>query len=410
MRRIAAGLAWARQFSADRLRHPLAPAAWLAMLAGALLLQLAPLLPPAPLWAAAVLTAALLWRWPLSRWLALMLIGAAWVGWRSDLALRQRLPVALEGADLDLRLRLIGLPERRGEAMRFDAYVLDARRDGAALAFRGRIRLAWYGAAPPLRPCAQWQLRARLKRPRGAVNPGGLDMERQALQLGLVATGYVRDEAMPRETRVDDFCVDAWRQRIADAIDARIGDARLAALLRALAVGDQRGFDEEHWQVLRATGVGHLVAISGFHVGMLALATAFCVRRLWRLWPSAVLAVPGVLLEAPFALAAATIYSALAGFGVATQRTLLMLAAVALARGLRRNLGAPQALTLALGAILFADPFAILSAGFWLSFVGVALLVHVARDGPPRAWWRELAPAQFAMSVGLLPLGVWLFA
>ncbi len=395
--------------SAVLLRHPLAPVAVVALLAGAVVLQLLERLPPTPWLAVAGACAVPLWRFPLLRWAALIALGACWFGWRADLALQQRLPRDLEGVDLDVRARLVDLPARRGDSTRLDLYVEDARRDGVPVALQGRIRVSWYGATPLLRPCAHWQLRVRLKRPRGASNPGGVDMERQALQLGIHATGYVRDDGERRELGVARFCIDAWRERIANEIDRRLPGDDVAPLLRALAVGDQRGLDDTHWPVLRATGVGHLIAISGFHVGMLALAGGLLARLLWRRWPALALRWPSAVLEAPLALAAATLYAALAGFGLATLRTLLMLIALALARLLRRDLPVQQALAIALAAVLLIDPLAILSAGFWLSFVGVALLVYSLSSHRGLPWWRELLPAQIAMSIGLLPLTVWFF-
>lgn len=387
---------------------PFTPPAIAAVLAGAVGVQLAPGLPAAVWSLVAALSALLLWRWPRWRWAALLVFGAGWFAARADLALQQRLPHDLEGIDLDVRGRLSGLPDLRGDSTRFDLLVETASRDGRAVALQGRIRLAWYGAAPRLRPCARWQLHVRLKRPRGASNPGGMDLERHALQQGLNATGYVREDGDRRELAQAALCIDAWRERIAAAIARYFGDTTTAHLLRALAVGDQTGLDEAEWQVLRATGVGHLIAISGFHVGMLALAGAWLTRRIWRCRPELVLRWPAPLLEAPPALAAAALYAALAGFGLATVRTLLMLGVVAAARLWRRHVSVAQALALALAAILLADPLAILSAGFWLSFAGVALLVF-SLDLAARPWWRELLPAQLAMSLGLLPLTVWFF-
>lgn len=392
------------------LRGPrLEPVAVAIVLAGALTLQTLAQLPSVWLCLSAIAVAALLWRWPPLRWIALLLLGAGWFGWRAELALQQRLPRSLEGVDLDVRARLVGLPARRGEATLLDLQVEAVQHDGRPIAWQGRVRAAWYGTPPLLRPCSSWQLRLRLKRPRGGSNPGGMDVERLALQRGLVATGYVREDATAHELGVARFCIDALRERIAAAIDRRFAGQAMAPLLRALAVGDQRGLDDTHWQVLRATGVGHLIAISGFHVGMLALAGGALARGLWRRRPGVTLHTPAPLLEAPFALAAATFYAALAGFELATVRTLLMLIVLALARLLRRALSVPQALSLALVAILLVDPLAILSAGFWLSFAGVALLVYASDAAAARTWWRELVPAQIAMSIGLLPLTIAFF-
>jgi competence protein ComEC len=72
-------------------------------------------------------------------------------------------------------------------------------------------------------------------------------------------------------------------------------------------------------------------------------------------------------------------YGLLAGMGVPTQRSLLMIATVLLARYTRRGVGAVHALALAATVILIVDPMAVLAAGFWLSFVGVAVLLSMTR-------------------------------
>ncbi len=107
----------------------------------------------------------------------------------------------------------------------------------------------------------------------------------------------------------------------------------------------------------------------------------------------------------------AGIYSALAGFGLPTVRTLLMIAVVALARCSRRGSSGAQSLALAMIAILLVDPLAVLAAGFWLSFVGVAFLMLClqARGRGLRAFVHELTAGQLVMTVALLPLSLWFF-
>src|SRR5690606_12664840 len=90
---------------------------------------------------------------------------------------------------------------------------------------------------------------------------------------------------------------------------------------------------------------------------------------------------------------------------------LAMIAAALLAVLLRRATGPWQGLALALLAVLALDPLAALGAGFWLSFVGVAWLLWCLPRSPMarRAPLRELGLAQWVMTLGLLPLGVWFF-
>ncbi|EQD61008.1 DNA internalization-related competence protein ComEC/Rec2, partial [mine drainage metagenome] len=104
---------------------------------------------------------------------------------------------------------------------------------------------------------------------------------------GLIATGYVRDASAARSLGTSALCVDALRARIARAIATALpaGDAA-TPLLQALAVGDQRGLNEAHWRVLRATGVGHLIAISGLHVGLAGIVGALLVYAFTWLWPA----------------------------------------------------------------------------------------------------------------------------
>jgi competence protein ComEC len=129
------------------------------------------------------------------------------------------------------------------------------------------------------------------------------------------------------------------------------------------------------------------------------------------LWPRLGLWLPRPQSQAAAALFVAGIYSALAGFGLPTVRTLLMIAVVALARCSRRGSSGAQSLALAMIAILLFDPLAVLAAGFWLSFVGVAFLMLClqARGRGLGAFVHELSAGQLVMTVALLPLTLWFF-
>ncbi len=347
----------------------------------------------------------------------LMAIAVAAFGWtalRADIAMQARLPHVLEGRDLVVTGSIDDLPRTQDESTRFDFDVASARLDGRAIPLNGALRLSWYasrnGAPPPLTPCSHWRLMVRLKRPRSLLNPGGFDFERSALQQRIIATGYVREDAANAQL-AQSWCVDALRARISSAIAMALQDDPHAAhLLRALSVGDQRALDESDWQVVRATGVAHLIAISGFHVGLAAIFGALLARALWWLFPALALRMPRPIAEACFALPAAIAYGALAGFGLPTTRTLWMIGAVSLSRIARRGDGLGEGLGLALCAILIVDPLSVLSAGLWLSFAGVALLAWtLARGEGWRGRLREIGLSPLLMALALLPLTVWFF-
>lgn len=383
-----------------------------ALLAGVLAAMRLPALPPAWIAGAVAIAGAVEW-WRLARlrWLGALLFGLGWAMLQGQWALDARIPPALVGEDLRVQGRVLGLPQRTQAATRFDLRVT-AGEDAAAALVGRRLRLSWYGDPPRLAPGSAWALDVRLKRPRGALNPGGFDFEKRALELRLAATGYVRDPQTARELEAGGG-IDAWRARMSVRIAEAVPTAA-SRFVRALALGDTRGLGERDWEILRATGLTHLIAISGFHVGLVAGFGALLARLQYALWPRLGLRRPRPQGMAIAALLAALGYAALAGFALPTLRTVLMIAVALLATLLRRPRRMAQSLALALIAVLLVDPLAVLGPGFWLSFAGVAWLLWCLpheRGGQDRIGGRvrPFLAAQGVATLGLLPLTVWFF-
>lgn len=386
-----------------------------ALLAGILACLLLPA-PPSWGWLAASMAAA---PWLCTRADARRLVGAglfgfALCGWHVLWALSLQLPLALERQDLVLSGRVLELPVHEARRTRLLLRVDDDARQHAAL--RGRlVQVSWYdgyGAHAPSRRTevaagSRWRFELRLRAPRGLRNPGVFDSEKTALAQRISATAYVRDVRHARQL-APPAGLDAWRERMSARIAAAVPSPS-SRFLRALALGDTRALQEPDWEVLRASGLTHLIAISGFHVGMVAACFALVLAGVWRLFPSLAGRVPRPQAAALGALLGAVGYAAVAGFALPTVRTVLMIAVVAAARVLRRSLRVADALALAALALLLLDPLAALTAGFWLSFAGVAWLAWCLPDaGQPRVVAGFLC-AQGVVTLGLLPLTALLF-
>ncbi|MBI5462509.1 MAG: DNA internalization-related competence protein ComEC/Rec2 [Gammaproteobacteria bacterium] len=414
----------------------------LAVLVGTLCLQLSSDLPSPLVCGWLVALAMFLAWWPRTRLFAACLAGYVWAAGYADQRLAADLPVGLEGQDLTLQGAVVSLPEIDGRATRFVFAAQSLRAESQWQAFRHTIRLSWYDA-PVLQAGQGWRLNVRLKRRHGFHNPGGFDYEGWLLQNGIAATGYVRNSDMTHAWPAADAADVLLHLRT--AVDRRLQTAldgvSQPGLLRALTLGVDDGIPAAQWAVFRATGTGHLVAISGMHISLVAGLGFAAMRWLWsrsaRL--TNVLAAPRAAAIA--ALLLATLYSVLAGFGIPTQRAWIMVSVLLSGVMLGRPTRPAHNLALALLAVILFDPFAVLSPGFWLSFVAVAIIFarlsprRATDRGTPRTMssptfttvlptitqglaarvahvgseTRELVRLQWALSLGLLPLTLLFF-
>jgi len=391
-------------------------------------------------------------------WAALagwLLIGVASAGWRAQLALDERLPESLNNRDLRVEGEIVGLPQlsplnRRFRLRPLSAIDLETERPvtvplEVALSWTAKPRQVW--PAEP-KPGELWRLTVRLRAPHSLANPGLFDAELRALEDGIGATGSVRAgervESGPLSWR---GAVDGVRDRLRRVMRAAAGAGpedpeqdeqrdRSAAILIALAVGDQNAIPPQDWLLFQRTGVSHLMSISGMHVTMLAALGGWAMKRLLD-WPwLAVLVFRWMSRRTAVRVAAvltAFVYAQLAGWGLPAQRTFWMLAAAALAGSIGRSRATADVLALAGAVVVLLDPWAVLSTGFWLSFCAVATLIWAGQSLPSlpvgrergqdhratlRLSWAERfrpilhagAVAQAAATLALAPLSVWFFS
>jgi len=395
----------------------------LSFLAGLMLVQQFPILPDVKwLIVGGVLVGIIAW---LRYWRCLFfVVGVLWAIVFAMHRLSDRLPEQLEGVEVQVAGTIADLPEQDEKRVRFDfiprdgVYAANLPGAGAAITRDGvyaagqsgqqlpaKLRLSWYYPDQPIKAGQQWVFTVKLKRVHGTMNPGGFDYERWLFTEGVGATGYVRPSPKPVLLGRDSAwsSISVWRQSITDQLSNALGNSASLALIKALTIGDGNSVTQEQWEVFRKTGTTHLVVISGSHIGLIAGLVYFLVLKLWAwtgwlAWsPQKVAAVSAVLV--------AIFYSGLAGFSVPTQRSVVMLSIAMAAIILQRNSRPFNTLSIALFAVLIVDPLAVLSAGFWLSFLAVSVIVYAVsgRLGKLGPVWGAIK-INGVTSVGLSPL------
>jgi competence protein ComEC len=350
---------------------------------------------------------------------AAVLMGFSYAAGRAQLRLDDALPFADEGRDVVVTGVVASLPVRLERGVRFE---FDIEQRQAGVVVPQRVLLGWYVPGEAVRPGERWKFVVRLRRPHGAMNPGGFDFEAWMIERNLRANGYVRTSPGSEPQRLQSMVwtphttVERARAWLRDRLLAHVRDERYGGVLVALVLGDQRAIADADWTLFNRTGIAHLVSISGLHITMIAALVGGFVGAVWRRMPALLHRAPAQTAAIVAAVFAAFLYALLAGWGVPAQRTVLMLTAVALAWLARRRVMPGAALAFAAAAVCLVDPWAVTAAGFWLSFGAVAAIVWVVHGRPPPDHVRlsvgalkTAARVQVAVTLALVPATVLLF-
>ena len=338
------------------------------------------------------------------------LAGFLWALLRSDPLLLSQLPLELEATDLRVTGWVASIPLKKQHSTRFLLTVATLQQGDVAIPFHGQLRLNWYDPSPPLQVGDHWELTVRLRRPRGPANPGGFDQEQWLYSIGVAAIGQVRHRPSARLIQqAARYPLDRLRQRLADDFTRLLPDSPYVGILTALAIGDQQGIPQWQWNVFTRTGTGHLISVSGLHVGMVAGLVFGLIRRAWGWLPAPAQRCPVSKVAALLALLAAGGYSLLSGLSLPTQRSWVMLAVALLALFAQRAVVPSRILALALVAVLIGDPTAPLSYGFWLSCSAVAAILYVASGRRLQSLLWAWLGLQLTITLALWPMTLILF-
>lgn len=253
----------------------------------------------------------------------------------------------------------------------------------------------------------RWAMTLRLRPVHSQLNEGGFDGQRYALSQNKPVYGRVLKAKL-----LDGRC--SLRARYLRSLTAALDGYQWQSVILALGMGERAALSTDIKWLMRQTGIAHLMAISGLHIGLagslgwlLTRGIQFFLACRWIRW-----FIPPLV-----GLACAVLYAVLSGLQPPALRTIVGMSVWMLLRLTGVQWTAWQVWLCCIGGILFFDPLAVLSDSLWLSALAVtALIFWFQWLPPPRSRTsatlkalRGLIHIQLGMTLLLLPMQVMLF-
>ncbi len=211
----------------------------------------------------------------------------------------------------------------------------------------------------------------------GTLNRAGFDREKHLFSQGIAA-----NVTLSAKNHTIVVSRPHWRASFHRAVRNATKHSRFQGLYLALIFGDRSELGDEMRRQLQYSGLSHLIAISGLHVGIVfalgyAVATMVftLLKMVLRSKARAWLTLYGLPLSLFIGFVFALSYCALGYFAISTVRALIMLAVISGLLLWQARIHRLVIILLASSAVLTLVPFSAASLSFWLSFSAVTLLV-----------------------------------
>ena len=246
----------------------------------------------------------------------------------------------------------------------------------------GRVRLSMQGRADALQPGMTLIISAKVGPTTSFQTPGAFDYQEYLAAQNIFLTGWVlgkevtvvRDLLREKERAgIIRFLPKQMRQQVNRFLRENLSGP-VIGIYQALLVGSRAEVFPEIQEQFKATGTMHLLAISGLHIGLLALMVGVIIRWLLKRSEQLLLRTHVPTLTLTLTLPILLGYSFIAGMHTPVLRALVMTFALFTAFILRRQHALFHVLAVAALFILVCNPLTLFTASFQLSFSAVAAL------------------------------------
>lgn len=250
-----------------------------------------------------------------------------------------------------------------------------------------RLRATVRGVAPE--PGQAVRLFAILNPPPAPASPGAYDFGRNAYFQSMGGVAFALGETRPAYLSPPPWTVRAamavngLRYDLSNRIVARLGE-QTGGVAAAMTTGHEAWLDPAQVDVMRDSGLAHILSISGLHMAVVGGFAFFLVRLLVAAWPWLALRVSGKKVAAWAGLLAVGTYLVVSGHPPPAERAAITASIAFAAILLERRAISMHALAVAAMVVLLLQPEAIVTPGFQMSFAATAALVALAEAWPVR--------------------------
>jgi len=258
-------------------------------------------------------------------------------------------------------------------------------KDSLPVRVTGTARITLYQSENPFRVGDRLRIhRIKLKRPRNFKNPGRFDYVHYTRSQGIdVLGGVSKTKYVERLGTVPLGTFTALRGTIRERMLAffdRHLPENSAALLKAMLLGEKHFLSEDLRQVYIDTGLAHLMAVSGLHIGFVAGACFLILYPLvffllWKFRSQWALLGYGRKIVALLCVFPVLFYMFLVGSKISALRAGVMILVYLFAVLINREKHLLNALLVAAFLILIWNPEAVVGPGFLLSFGALLTIV-----------------------------------
>ncbi len=303
-------------------------------------------------------------------------VGVLWLNIHSQLRLSKQISEPLTESHI-IEAKVVSIPQVYDGLIQFKGKVLTSDKQSLQDL---KLKVSWYqykdrdieklAAVENPKLGELWQFKVSIKPITSALNIAGYDAERQAFLESISGKANIKNSDAKRLSLASDFSIYALRQFIYE----HLSEHENAGIFQALLIGEKSLISAKQRQIIQALGISHLLAISGLHISIIAGLCFWLSYKFLNLINKLGFSISPIYIAGFISLVAAVLYSALAGFSIATVRAMIMWGVFIIAISTSNHKSLIRALAVAALIVLLFDPVSILSYGFWLTFVSIAII------------------------------------